>query len=196
MIIVGLTGSIAMGKSTVAGLFRDEGVPVHDADQAVHKLMSREGLATAKVLEAFPTSATTEGGIDRAVLGKLVFAEPERRKTLEQILHPLVRQDREFFCEEKRKAGVPLVVLDIPLLFETGGEKDCDVVVVVSASGWQQKIRALARPGMTEDKLASILKIQTDDEIKRSRADYVVPTSYGPEASRWYVRRILAQLLS
>jgi len=196
MIIVGLTGSIAMGKSTVAGLFREEGVPVHDADQAVHKLMSADGLATAKVLEAFPTAAATAGGIDRTVLGRLVFADPERRKTLEQILHPLVRQDREHFCEEKRKAGARLVVLDIPLLFETGGEKDCDAVVVVSASDWQQKTRALARPGMTEDKLASILKIQTDDEIKRSRADYVVPTSYGVEASRWYVRRILAQLLS
>jgi dephospho-CoA kinase len=195
MIILGLTGSIAMGKSTVAGLFREEGVPVHDADQAVHKLMGAQGLATPKVLASFPTVKSTDGGIDRAELGKCVFADPERRKVLEQILHPLVRQDRVLFCDEKKKVGEPLVVLDIPLLFETGGEKDCDAVVVASASTWQQKIRALARPGMTEEKFTSILKIQTDDKIKRSKADYVVPTSFGVEASRWHVRRILVQLL-
>lgn len=195
MIILGLTGSIAMGKSTVADLFRDEGVPVHDADQAVHKLMSPDGPATPSVLKAFPSAKSPDGGVDRQALGRLVFGDATRRKMLEQILHPLVRQDRDFFCETHRKAGVPLVVLDIPLLFETGGEKDCDVVAVVSATAWQQKIRALARSGMTEEKLASILKIQVDDAIKRSKADFLVPTSYGREASRWYVRRILAQLL-
>ncbi|XDZ65614.1 dephospho-CoA kinase [Alphaproteobacteria bacterium LSUCC0684] len=195
MIILGLTGSIAMGKSTVADLFREEGVAVHDADQAVHRLMAPDGKAAPLVLKAFPSAVSSDGGVDRQALGKLVFAEPARRKVLEQILHPLVRQDRDRFCDENRKAGASLVVLDIPLLYETGGEKDCDAVVVVSATSWQQKIRALARPGMTEDRLASILEIQTDDATKRSKADYVVPTSYGREASRWHVRQILAQLL-
>jgi len=195
MIILGLTGSIAMGKSTVAALFREEGVPVHDADRAVHGLMSPNGRATPLVLEEFPDAAATDGSVDRKRLGKLIFANPSKRKQLEQILHPMVREDRDIFCASNRQAGVPLVVLDIPLLFETGGAADCDKVVVASASPWQQKIRALARPGMTDEKLASILEIQTDDAIKRARADYVVPTSFGIEASRWHVRRILAQLL-
>ena len=194
MIILGLTGSIAMGKSTIADLFCAEGVPVHDADEAVHRLMAPDGKATPLVLEAFPSARSTDGGVDRQALGRLVFADPGRRKELEEILHPLVRKDRDHFCEIHRKRGTPLVVLDIPLLFETGGEKDCEVVVVVSASPWQQKIRAMARPGMTEDKLASILDIQIDDAIKRSKADFVVPTSYGIETSRWHVKRILAQL--
>jgi len=195
MIILGLTGSIAMGKSTVADLFREEGVPVHDADQAVHRLMAPDGKATSSILKAFPSAASSDGGVDRQALGKLVFGDTARRKELEQILHPLVRQDRNRFCDENREAEAPLVVLDIPLLYETGGVKDCDAVVVVSATSWQQKLRALARPGMTEDRLASILEIQTDDAIKRSKADFVVPSSYGKEASRWYVRQILAQLL-
>ena len=194
MIILGLTGSVAMGKTTVAGIFGDEGVPVHDADAAAHRLTQPDGPGFGPVSEAFP-GCVKDGAIDRQALGREAFGAPERRRRLEAILHPLVRADRDEWLEARRAEDAELVVLDIPLLYETGGEADCDAVAVVSARPFQQHRRAMARPGMTGKKLAGILKAQTGDAEKRERADFVVPTGYGVTASRWFVRRIIGQLL-
>lgn len=178
MIILGLTGSIGMGKTTAAKAFRQFGVAVHDADRAVHGLMQPGGAAVAAVLRAFPEAAR-DGAIDRQVLGSLVFADDDKLRRLEAILHPLVRRlERDFLgCSARR--GERLVVLDIPLLLETGGGRRCDGVVVVSAPALVQRRRVLARPGMTEEKFQSILDKQMDDGEKRRRADFVVRTGIG-----------------
>ena len=193
MITLGLTGSIAMGKSTVAGLFRDEGIAVHDADAAVYRLMQPDGRAFAEIAAAFP-DVIIDGAIDRKSLGRDVFKRPEKRTLLEGILHPMVREARQDWVRHHEAEGAALVVLDVPLLYETGTEKSCDAVVVVSASPWQQRRRAMARPGMTEQKLDAILDAQMDDAEKRRRADFVIPANYGISTSRWYVRRIIAAL--
>ncbi|MCE2516367.1 MAG: dephospho-CoA kinase [Alphaproteobacteria bacterium] len=194
MIILGLTGSIAMGKSTMAQLFRDEGVAVHDADKAVHELMEPGGMAAVPVGEAFPQSRREDGGIDRPALGKLVFSDGEKRQQLEQILHPLVRLERDDWLSRHRDEGAFCVGLDVPLLFETGGEKDCDYTVVASASAFLQRQRALARGGMTAERLDAILELQMPDAMKRDKADFIVPTDYGKTTSRFYVQRNLRQL--
>ena len=193
MIVLGLTGSVAMGKTTVAGLFRDEGVPVHDADAAVHRLMEPGGAAFGPVGDAFPDCAGRDG-IDRDALGRRVFDDPGARGRLESILHPLVRADRDEWLGEQRGKGAALAVLDIPLLYETGSDAGCDAVVVVSASRRRQRRRAMGRPGMTAEKLDGILEAQMDDAEKRRRADYVVPTGFGVGVSRWCVKRIVKQL--
>ena len=146
MITLGLTGSIAMGKSTVAGLFRDEGIAVHDADAAVHRLMQPDGRAFAEIAAAFP-DVIIDGAIDRKSLGRDVFKRPEKRTLLEGILHPMVREARQDWVRHHEAEGAALVVLDVPLLYETGTEKSCDAVVVVSASPWQQRRRAIIDPG-------------------------------------------------
>ena len=194
MIIIGLTGSIAMGKSTIAAMFENEGVPVHDADAAVHRLLAPDGSGFAPVTAAFEGIVGGDGRIDRQALGRAVFGNDDKRHQLEAILHPLVKQDRQAWLEEKRTENADIAVLDIPLLFETGGAEDCDQVVVVSASPQQQERRAMARPGMTAEKFAAILKAQMPDQEKRVRADHVIPTSFGETASRWYVRRLINQL--
>ena len=194
MIIIGLTGSIAMGKSTIAAMFENEGVPVHDADAAVHRLLAPDGSGFAPVTAAFEGIVGGDGRIDRQALGRAVFGNDDKRRQLEAILHPLVKQDRQAWLEEKRTENADIAVLDIPLLFETGGAEDCDQVVVVSASPQQQERRAMARPGMTAEKFAAILKAQMPDQEKRVRADHVIPTSFGETASRWYVRRLINQL--
>ena len=194
MIILGLTGSIAMGKSTIARMFRQEGIAVHDADDAVHRLMSRGGAAVSVIIAKFGNILTEDGAIDREALGRAVFEDDEKRAALEAILHPLVREDRQAWLDQCRKSGAALVVLDIPLLYETGGEQDCDAVAVVSASPRQQKNRAMARPGMTAEKFAAILKAQLPDAEKRQRADYVIPACYGETASHWHVRRLIKKL--
>ena len=191
MIIIGLTGSIAMGKSAMASMFRDEGVPVHDADQAVHDLMAAGGMAAAPVGEVFPDAVREDGSIDRPTLGKLVFNNGQLRQQLEQILHPLVRLERDQWLAHHRDQQADIVALDVPLLFETGGEKDCDVTVVASSSAYLQRRRALARPNMTADRLDAILQLQMPDDMKRDRADFIVPTDFGFSASRWHVRKIL-----
>ena len=191
MIIIGLTGSIAMGKSTMASMFRDEGVPVHDADQAVHDLMAAGGMAAAPVGEVVPDAVREDGSIDRPTLGKLVFNNGQLRQQLEQILHPLVRLERDQWLAHHRDQHADIVALDVPLLFETGGEKDCDVTVVASSSAYLQRRRALARPNMTSDRLDAILQLQMPDDMKRDRADFIVPTDFGFSASRWHVRKIL-----
>ncbi len=182
MIVLGITGSIAMGKSVAAGQLRALGVPVHDADAAVHRLMAPGGGAVPLVAEAFP-GVVTDGAIDRAQLGARVFGDDRALARLEGILHPLVRRAHARFIAAARRRRVPLVALDIPLLFETGGEGQCDAVAVVSAPAFLQRQRALARPGMTPARLAAIQARQMPDMEKRRWADYVVPTGNGRRAT-------------
>jgi len=188
MLILGLTGSLGMGKSTTARLFAEEGVPVHDADAVVHRLY--EGEAAAAIEAAFP-GTTADGKVDREELAARVLGDRVALKRLEAIVHPLVQQAEQRLLAEAEARGEKVAVLDIPLLFETGGEERVDAVVVVSAPPEVQRSRALERPGMTVDKLDAILAKQMPDEEKRRRADFVVDTSRGFEAARAEVRAIL-----
>lgn len=193
MKIVGLTGSIGMGKSTTAQMFADEGVAVYDADAEVHALYARGGAAVAHVEAEFP-GVTRDGAVDRAALSARVLNDPAALKRLESIVHPLVGASRADFFETARRAGRDLVLLDIPLLYETGGEARVDQVVVVSAPPEVQHDRVMARPGMTEDKLKAILARQMPDAEKRRRADFVIDTGQGLEAARAQVRQVIAAL--
>jgi dephospho-CoA kinase len=193
MILVGLTGSIGMGKSTTAAMFAAEGVPVYDADAAVHALYAPGGAAVEPIEAAFP-GVTGEHGVDRARLSHWVVGKPEELKRLEAIVHPLVGQSRAAFFESAKDADI--VVLDIPLLFETGGEKAMDAVVVVTAPEHVQRKRVLERESMDEAKLDAILARQMHDTEKRARAHFVVDTSKGLDHARDQVRRILATLRS
>jgi dephospho-CoA kinase len=189
MIVLGLTGSVGMGKSTTAGFFVEAGVPVHDADAAVHRLYAGE--AVPLIEAAFP--GTTSGGtVDRTLLARRVLGDPTALKRLEAIVHPLVQASELRFLAEAEARGEKVVVLDIPLLFETGGEKRVDAVVVVSAPAEVQRTRVLQRPGMTAEKFEAILSQQMPDAEKRRRADFVVDTSQSFEAARGQVRAVLA----
>jgi len=189
MIVLGLTGSIGMGKSTTACFFAEEGVPVLDADAVVHDLY--EGEAVAPIEAAFP--GTTVGGkVDRHKLGERVIGDEDAMRRLEAIVHPLVRKVEARFLAAAEKSGAEVAVLDIPLLFETGGEARCDAVVVVSAPPEVARERVLERPGMTPQKLDAILRKQLPDAEKRARADFVVDTSQGFDFARAQVRAILA----
>jgi dephospho-CoA kinase len=187
--ILGLTGSVGMGKSVTARFFAEEGVPVHDADAVVHRLY--EGAAVAPIEAAFP-GTTADGKVDRGKLGAHVLGNDAAMKRLEGIVHPLVQEDERRFLAEAGRNGAKVVVLDIPLLYETGGDGRVDAVVVVSAPPEVQRARVLARPGMTEAKLEAILAKQMPDAEKRARADFVVDTSQGFDAAREQVRAILA----
>lgn len=188
---LGLTGSIGMGKSTTAQIFRELGVPVHDADAAVHALYGAEGVAPVEA--AFP--GVTQGGrIDRALLGARVLGDEAAMKRLEAIVHPLVHAREKAFLEAASAAGAPIAVLDIPLLFETGGENRVDAVLVVSAPESVQRARVLARPGMTEEKFAAILARQVPDGEKRRRADHVIDTGHGLDRARVAVAALLDEL--
>ncbi|MGF1631899.1 MAG: dephospho-CoA kinase [Kiloniellaceae bacterium] len=175
MRVIGLTGSIGMGKSTAAAMLRRLGLPVHDADAAVHRLMARGGAAVAAVEAAFP-GVVQAGAIDRSLLGARVLGDAAALQRLEAILHPLVRAEARAFLAQQARLRRPLAVLDIPLLYETGGERLCDVVIVVTAPGFIQRARVLRRPGMTEAKLQALLARQLSDAEKRRRADFVVQT--------------------
>ena len=188
MFILGLTGSLGMGKSTTAKFFAAEGVPVHDADAVVHRLY--DGEATPAIEAAFP-GTTANGKVDRDKLGKRVLGDAAAIKRLEGIVHPLVAEAREQFLAEAERNGAAVAVLDIPLLYETGGDARCDAVVVVSAPAEMQRTRAFERPGMSDDKLLAILAKQMPDAEKRARADFVVDTSRGLEAAHAQVRDIL-----
>ncbi len=188
--LLGLTGSIGMGKSATAGIFRALGVPVHDADAAVHRLY--RGRAAPLIEEAFP-GTVIDGVVDRAKLGAAVLNDPVRMKELEAIVHPLVRQEKETFLK-RVSAVAPVAVLDIPLLFETGGEAGCDAVLVVTAPASVQRARVLARAGMTQEKFHAILAKQMTDENKRARAHFLVDTSRGFASAEAQVRSILACL--
>jgi dephospho-CoA kinase len=191
MIVLGLTGSIGMGKSTVARMFADEGVPVFDADAAVHRLQGPEGALVAKIEARFP-GTTGPGGVDRTVLAERVLGEPEALQNLEGLIHPAVAREREAFLADHPDA--PLVLLDIPLLLEKGGATQVDKVAVVSAPPEVQRARVLARPGMTAEKFERILKLQMPDAEKRARADFVIPTCGSLDETRDSVRRIVACL--
>ena len=193
MIIIGLTGSIGMGKSTTAGLFAAEGAPVYDADAEVHALYAPGGAAVAPIEAAFP-GVVRDGAVDRAALGQRVLGDEAAMKRLEAIVHPLVGLSRVQFFEAAKAQGADVVVLDIPLLFETGGESRVDAVVVVSADAALQRKRVLERPGMTPEKLDAILVRQTPDAEKRARADFVIDTSQGIEPAHEQVRQVLATL--
>lgn len=195
MRILGLTGSIGMGKSTAAAMFRRDGIAVHDADAAVHDLLRRGGAAVPAVAKAFP-EAVRDGAVDRKALGALVFGRPEALRRLEAILHPLVRRRMRRFLQQAGRRGDRLVVLDIPLLFETGGERFCDAVAVVSAPRLIQRQRVLARPGMTPEKFAAILAAQMPDREKRRRADWVVPTGLGRRPTRLALRALRRRALA
>ena len=185
MIIVGLTGSVASGKSTVAGWMHETGIPVHDADAAVHSLLAANGQAVAEIIATFgPDIRASDGGIDRKKLGERVFANPADRKKLESILHPLVRQHRDQFLQDQQRLGSQIVVLDVPLLYETGGDRLCDYVIVVHAGEEIIRHRALSRPGMTAEKLSGILATQMPASEKCQRADFVLDTDLDPDITR------------
>ena len=191
MIVIGLTGSIGMGKSTTARMFADHGVPVHDADAVVHDLY--EGAAVKPVEAAFP-GVTVDGRIDRQKLSARVVGNADAMRTLESIVHPLVRQTETAFLDSAVQQGHAFAVLEIPLLFETGADRRCDVTVVVTAPEEVQRARVMSRPGMTEDKLEALLGKQMPDAEKRSRADFLVETHLGLDHARMQVGDILATL--
>lgn len=192
MIILGLTGSIGMGKSTVARMFRDQGIPVFDADAEVHKLQGAGGGLVDLIEAAFPGTATP-GGIDRAVLSRYVLGDKAALHRLERIVHPAVGEARKLFL--RRHRAHPLVVLDIPLLFEKRNQRHVDHIVVVSAPAWVQRRRVMARPGMTYRKLAHIRALQTPDPVKRARADFVIETGVQRHQTHAKIRRLIACLV-
>jgi dephospho-CoA kinase len=189
--ILGLTGSIGMGKSAVAAMFKGLGVPVFDADEAVHELQGPGGACIAPIERAFP-GTTGPGGVDRQKLGAAVFGNPEALKRLEAIVHPEVAEMRRAFLADN--AAAPLIVFDIPLLYEKTGQHGLDAVAVVSAPAEQQRERVLARPGMSEEKFAQILKLQVPDAEKRARADYVIDTGVSLTETRHAVQRLVHAL--
>jgi dephospho-CoA kinase len=191
MIRIGLTGSIGMGKSTSAKLFAEAGIPVNDADAAVHDLY--RGAAVPLVEHAFP-GTTRDGAVDRQALAEKLSGDPQGFKRLEAIVHPLVREHERLFLDRQRQAGADIVLLDIPLLFETGADKRVDKIVVVSCDPQIQRDRVLARPGMTEEKFKMILSRQMPDAEKRARADYVIDTGGTIENAGRQVRDIVEEL--
>ncbi|OWK29143.1 dephospho-CoA kinase [Sphingomonas mucosissima] len=191
MIKLGLTGSIGMGKSTVAKMFADEGIPVFDADAEVHKLQGPAGRVVAAIEARFP-GTTGEGGVNRTALAEAVLGDDAAMKALEAIVHPAVGEERAAFLT--KHAVAPVVVFDVPLLFETGGQRAMDKVAVVSAAPDVQRARTLQRPGMSEGKFDAILARQVPDEEKRAHADFVIPTDVPLEETRAHVRRVIACL--
>ncbi len=191
MLLLGLTGSIGMGKSTTADIFRAEGVPVYDSDRLVHEIYN--GPSALEIEKAFP-GATLEGVVDRNRLAAMVLNNSEAMRRLEAIVHPLVWEGRRLFLDEQARRGEKIVVLDIPLLFETGGEKDVDKIIVVTAPASVQRARVLQRPGMTVEKFEAILARQIPDDEKRRQADFVIHTDRGLDAARNEAKAILASL--
>lgn len=194
MVIAGLTGSIGMGKSETAKMFRALGVPVYDADAAVHAIYAKGGSAVAPVEAAFPGVTGEDGGIDREKLSKYVLNDPAALKKLESIVHPLVGLEQQKFLQESADSGADLVIIDVPLLFETGGESRVDCTVLVSAPYALQRERVLARPGMSEEKFQAILAKQVPDSEKRQRADYIIDSSKGLEDAAEQVKALLPRL--
>ena len=193
MIILGLTGSIGMGKTSAARSLRRLGVPVHDADAAVHRLLGPGGKAVPEIQALF-TQAVENGAVNRRTLGSIVFADPAALRRLESVLHPMVRKEEQAFLKRMRRRRKRLVVLDIPLLYETGAAARVDAVIVVSAPAILQARRVLARPGMTQQKFAQILQQQMPDAEKRRRADFVVSTGLGHDRSLRQLKRIVRLL--
>ena len=193
MIIIGLTGSIGMGKTSTAQMFRDAGCPVFDADATVHSLYEKGGEAVPIIRSVFP-DAIKDGAVDRKVLGGHMRADPLQLQVLESFIHPLVGDRRKAFFEHAKKDKADIVVLDVPLLFETGGHKHVDEIVVVTAPFAVQRERVVARPGMTEDLFQTLLARQTPDEEKRKQSDFLIFTHKGLDAAREQVHNILREL--
>lgn len=193
--VIGLTGSIGMGKTTTARQLRGMGFPVYDADAVVHRLLARGGAAVPLVRTHFP-AAVRDNRVDRAVLGQLVYQDPQALARLESLLHPCVNAARDSWIAAKRRAGAPVVFLDIPLLFEVGWDRYCDAVMVVTAPESVQTARVLARPGMTRKRLADILSRQMPDAEKRASADFLINTGEGLARSRRDLREVLGRILS
>ncbi len=191
--IIGITGGIAMGKSTVAKQFAQFGANVSNADDIVHALLAKGGEAVEEVKQYFP-STIIDGAVDRRKLGEIVFADVDKRKKLESILHPMVAFQELSFIEEETNKGAKMAILDIPLLFETGADTRCDVTVTVSAPLWIQRRRAMKRPHMTKEKLEHIIAMQMSDAEKRKRADFIVQTGFGKAYSFWQVTQIVRKL--
>ncbi len=197
MIVLGLTGSIGMGKSTAAEMLRDLGVPVHDSDVAVHQALGANGAGVQAVANLFPASYdVSTKAIDRKALGAIVFQKPDLKKQLEDILHPLVRDEQQKFLLEHRNNHVRLVALDIPLLYETGGETRVDKVIVVTCPYFIQRRRVLSRPGMTAEKFQNILASQMPDAEKKRRADFVVQTGLGRAHTYGRLKKIIHTLMT
>jgi dephospho-CoA kinase len=200
MITVGITGSIGMGKTTVANMLREMNIPVHDSDAAVHHLLGPGGAAVALVGRMFPETLQTNDQrqvfVDRQVLGRIVFADRSKKRELEDVLHPMVRAESDKFKEEMKKRAHKLVALDIPLLFETGGESRVDVTICVSAPPETQRDRVMARPGMTAEKFDRIVAGQLPDAEKRVRADYIIETDKGMEETRLQLGKIIDIILA
>jgi len=193
LIILGLTGSIGMGKSTAATVLSQMGIPVHDADRNVHRLMAKGGAAVERIAAAFP-GVVKHGAVDRGALGKRVFGDRAALARLEAILHPMVQAAERAFLAEARHRRRPVVVLDVPLLYETRGENRCDAVIVVTAPQFIQSLRVLRRKGMTPQRLKDIVMRQMPDAEKRKRADFVVPTGLGKRQSRTALLHIVKKL--
>lgn len=194
MQIIGLTGGIGMGKSTAAKILRNMGFPIYHADQAVHGLLRKSGKGVKRVARLFP-EAFMRGAIDRKILGPLVFSHPQKLKELESILHPLVREAEKVFLKKAKQAGASAAILEIPLLFETKGEKRCDVVLCVTAPAHIQKTRVLSRSNMNEAKFKAILKRQMPDKKKRSLADYVINTERGIADTKKQLQHVMNILI-
>lgn len=195
MFVLGLTGSIGMGKSTAAAMLRRLGVPVHDADAAVHRLLASDRRVIDAVAAAFP-GIVRDGSVDRQALGARVFGDPAARRRLEVILHPRVRAETRRFLRRHARARTPLVVLDIPLLFETQGDGNVDAVMVVSAPAFIQRQRVMRRAGMSDEKFAGILASQMPDAEKRRRADYIVETGLSKHYTLCKIRQIVNAIRS
>lgn len=193
MITVGLTGSIGMGKSTTAAMFADAGIPVYDADAAVAELYLAGGAAVAPLEAAFP-GVTKDGAVDREALRQRVLGNDEAMARLNAVVHPLLGQDRTTFFAQAEAQSADMVVLDIPLLFETGGQRNMDAVVVVTAPADVQRARVLARPGMNPERLDAILARQLPDAEKRAQADFIIDTGHGLEAAREQVAEVIAAM--
>jgi dephospho-CoA kinase len=194
--IIGLTGSIGMGKSTTAQMFADLGVPVFDADAAVHALYAPGGKAVPLIRAVFPDAVSSKGGVDRKILAAHMRSDPLNLKVLTSFIHPWVGESRAAFLEKAKSENAKVVLFDIPLLFETGGDKKVDVTVVVTAPAEVQRARVMARPGMSEAQFEHILSQQMPDAEKRKRADYVISTAEGLEAARARVQTVLNAIIS
>ncbi len=196
MKIIGLTGGIATGKSTTAKMLRDRGIPVHDADALVHRLMASDGAAVQLVIDRFGDRVlASDGSINRQALGGIVFKNSTERSQLESIIHPLVTADRNDFLAKSRSMGAPMVVLDVPLLYETGGDAACDFVSLCDADSETQRDRGMARSGMTEQKWNAILASQMPMKDKRARADAIIETQFGLETARRQLDEILDRIM-
>ncbi|MEZ0261210.1 MAG: dephospho-CoA kinase [Alphaproteobacteria bacterium] len=193
MIIAGLTGSIGMGKSTASNMLREMGVPIHDSDATVHELMGKGGKAVAAIAALCP-ECHVDGGIDRKILGKYLFADPALKQAVEDVLFPLVKQSAVDFIALKKTEGHALAVLDVPLLFEAGWDKMVDKVICVSAPPEVQKARVMARPGMTEERFNAVLKAQMSDADKRAKSDFIIDTGVGMDDTRAQLKKLVDTL--